>query len=120
METKSIVGLFQRNGESLKILDELKDVGFVEESFLIEKNTDDVYLFSVAVDNVEQLEKARTVFQEWKPYHVYEFPFVAEKENRIRAYVEASAKTQIFNLPHLKKHGAQKDGLNSEVIIGKS
>lgn len=119
METKSIVGSFKTDGNYLQLARELRNAGFLREDVMVEEDTEEVFLLSLALQNNEHLQKAKQVFEKFNPYHVYEFPFIAENKNRIREYVKASAKTQIFSLPRVRKHGHDNDGINSEVIVGK-
>lgn len=119
METKSIVGSFKTDGNYLQLARELRKAGFEREDVLVEEDNEEVFLISLALKNKEDLQKAKKVFQKFNPFHIYEFPFIPENKNRIREYVKASAKTQIFSLPKVKNHGHDIDGINSEVIVGK-
>lgn len=116
MNTKSIVGLFPKDAEQLE--HQLIDAGLQSNLFLKENTNGEVFLFSVQVDSEQELETARNVFNKFNPHHIYEFPFVAENESRIRAYVEAAAKTEIFEAPTIKSSGSMNDGLNSEMVMG--
>lgn len=116
MTTKSIVGLFERNADQLE--NHLINAGLHKDQFLKEKTDGEVFLFSVRVDNEQELETAKNVFTKLAPHNTYEFPFVAENESRIRSYVEAAAKTKIQETPAIKSTGNLNDGLNSEMVIG--
>ena len=117
MNTKSIVGLFQKNAENLE--HQLMDSGLQKDHFLKENTDGELFLFSVRVENEQELETAKAIFTNLSPHQIYEFPFIAENKNRIRDYVNAAAKAQIFSLPAEKKHGHSTDGMNSEVVVGK-
>lgn len=119
METKSIVGQFKKEGNYLQLARELSSAGFVREDVLVEDDTDEVFLLSLSLKNESRLHDAKQIFQQFDPFQIYEFPFVAENKNRIRDYVNAAAKAQIFSLPAGKKHGHSTDGMNSEVVVGK-
>ena len=116
MNTKSIVGLVQKSDGLVE--DQLTKAGLKKENFLKERSNGDFYLLSVKVDSEEQLESAKRVFTALNSSQIYEFSFVAESESRIRAYVEAAAKTEIFELPKARSHGEMNDGLNSEMVMG--
>lgn len=119
MDTKSIVGQFKKEGNYLQLARELSAAGFVRDDVLVEDDTDEVFLLSVSLENDGRLEDAREIFQQFDPFQIYEFAFVPENKNRIREYVRAAAKAQIFSLPTGKKHGHSTDGINSEVVVGK-
>ena len=118
METKSIVGQFKKENNYLQLARELSAVGFVRDDVLVEEDTDDVFLISVSLKDHEKLHAAREIFKQFNPYRVFEFSFVAENKNRMRDYVQAAAKSQIFSLPNVKNRG-NTEGMNSEVVVGK-
>lgn len=119
METKSIVGQFKKEGNYLQLARELSSAGFVRDDILVEDDTEEVFLLSVSLANDGRLQDVRGIFQQFEPFQIYEFPFVAENKNRIREYVRAAAKTQVFSLPNVKNRGHSTDGMNSEVVVGK-
>lgn len=118
METKSIIGQFKKEGNYLQLARELAAAGFVRDDVLVEDDTDDVFLLSVSLADTGKLHNAREIFQQFNPFRIYEFGFVSENKNRMREYVQAAAKAQIFTLPHVKNRG-NHDGINSEVVVGK-
>ena len=119
MEIKSIVGQFKKEGNYLQLARELSSAGFVRDDVLVEEDTDEVFLLSVSLEDNEKLNEAREIFQQFNPFRVYEFSFVPENKNRMRDYVQAAAKAQIFTLPNVKNRGHNSDGMNSEVVVGK-
>lgn len=120
MKNSSVVGVFHKS-ENLtqKLSDELLNGGFEAHQLLVKEDPENIMLFSVAIDNEEEDERVKRFFQSYNAVHTYNFSFVAENANRIRAYIEASAKTNIFSLPKVKSHGHDQDGLNAEVVMGK-
>lgn len=118
METKSIIGQFKKEGNYLQLARELAAAGFVRDDVLVEDDTDDVFLLSVSLADTGKLHNAREIFQQFNPFRIYELGFVSENKNRMREYVQAAAKAQIFSLPHVKTR-VNHDGINSEVVVGK-
>ena len=118
MNTKSIVGLFKKDGNYLQLARELSSNGFVRENVKVEEDTNDVFFLSVELKDENDLEQAKKIFEVHEPLQIHEFPFVAENAKRIREYVASFARTKIYNAPNIRNHGHETNGLNSEVIIG--
>ncbi|MFC6268083.1 hypothetical protein [Frigoriflavimonas asaccharolytica] len=118
MNTKSIVGLFKKEGNYLQLARELSAQGFVRNDVKVEEDTDDVFFLSVELKNENSLQQAKKVFEVHQPLQMHEFPFVAENANRIREYVASAARARISSAPTIKNHSHGTDGLNAEVIAG--
>ena len=119
MDTKSIVGLFKKDGNYLQLARELSAVGFVKEDVMVEEDTEDVFFLSVKLNDENSLVNAKEIFENHQPMQLHQFPFVAENAKRIRNYVAASARTHIYSTPGIRNRGHQTDGINSEVVVGK-
>ena len=109
METKSIVGLFNKTGNYLLLARELSANGFVRKDVSVEQDTEDVFFLSVQLADENALKQANKVFANHEPLQIHEFPFVAENAKRIKEYVAAYAKVQIRNAPNIRNHGHSTD-----------
>ncbi len=141
--TYTIVGLFASQNQSLAVSQSLEDKGFKNSDFIIyvtdgkkvEKKsfweklfTEDTHeaaavtdslIVSVAINNSQEAEKAKKVFEENKVVNIYELdnlPFEEAKNlDYLKKIVALKAKMLIYAMPEIKTSSSEiSTGINTE------
>lgn len=141
-----VTGLFESQSQSKKISEDLENAGFHDEDYimylhegniskevktsvwqsLFKDNTkleDDSLVVSVKIKEPACKEKVTKVFEENNIVHQNYIENIKFKDARslqyIKRIVSLRAKSEIYSSPQIRQRGSS-EGLNSEVLFGKS
>lgn len=118
--TKILAGLFQSHSDYKKLETDLESSGFGNSDYIVyleDHPHSSQYLASVAVNDLDQTDNAKSIFNNNAVLKTYLFENMGIEQadyHNLKKYIDARNKAEIHNSPDVKIKGSSH-GIDSEV-----